>query len=118
VDCYASLLNQAIMNLVSNAIDAMAGGGVLRISTGSVDGLYSIVVTDCGPGIPAALRERVFEPFFTTKPVGQGTGLGLSITYSIVRKHQGTIELSEPPGGGASVAIRFPLNQGPTAHAS
>jgi two-component system NtrC family sensor kinase len=118
VDCYASLLNQAIMNLVSNAIDAMPGGGQLRISTGAQGALYSIVVTDSGPGIPAALRERVLEPFFTTKPVGQGTGLGLSITYSIVRKHEGTIELSEPPGGGASIAIRFPINQGQTANAS
>jgi two-component system, NtrC family, sensor kinase len=118
VDCYASLLNQAIMNLVSNSIDAMAGRGLLRISTGSQGELYSIVVTDTGPGIPAALRERVLEPFFTTKPVGQGTGLGLSITYSIVRKHQGTIELSEPPGGGTSIAIRFPINQGPMANAS
>lgn len=118
VDCYASLLNQALMNLISNAIDAMAGSGVLRISTGSQGALYSIIVTDSGPGIPAALRERVLEPFFTTKPVGQGTGLGLSITYSIVRKHQGTIELSEAPGGGASIAIRFPINQGPAPHAS
>ena len=118
VDCYASLLNQAIMNLVSNSIDAMPGGGQLRISTGAQGPLYSIVVTDSGPGIPAALRERVLEPFFTTKPVGQGTGLGLSITYSIVRKHEGTIELSEPPGGGASIAIRFPINQGQTANAS
>ncbi|HYQ01521.1 MAG TPA: ATP-binding protein [Polyangiaceae bacterium] len=118
VDCYASLLNQAIMNLVSNSIDAMPGGGVLRIRTGAQGALYSIVVTDSGPGIPPALRERVLEPFFTTKPVGQGTGLGLSITYSIVRKHEGTIELSEPPGGGASIAIRFPINQGQTANAS
>jgi len=117
VDCYASLLNQAIMNLVSNSIDAMPNGGSLRISTGAEGSLYSIVVSDSGPGIPAELRERVLEPFFTTKPVGQGTGLGLSITYSIVRKHQGTIELSEPPGGGASIAIRFPINQGQSAHA-
>ncbi len=118
VDCYASLLNQAIMNLVSNSIDAMADGGVLRIATGLQGELYSIVVSDTGAGIPAALRERVLEPFFTTKPVGQGTGLGLSITYSIVRKHQGTIELSETPGGGTSIAIRFPINQGPTENAS
>ncbi|HKO53727.1 MAG TPA: ATP-binding protein [Polyangiaceae bacterium] len=114
VDCYASLLNQAIMNLISNSIDAMPGGGVLRITTGLQGAQYSIVVTDSGPGIPAEIRERVLEPFFTTKPVGQGTGLGLSITYSIVRKHQGTLELSEPPGGGTSIAIRFPLNQDPT----
>ncbi|MET0793105.1 MAG: ATP-binding protein [Polyangiaceae bacterium] len=110
IDCYASLLNQAIMNLVSNAIDAMGSSGTLRIRTGAQDGMYSIVVSDTGPGIPAELRERVLEPFFTTKPVGQGTGLGLSITYSIVRKHQGTLELSEPEGGGTSVAIRFPLH--------
>jgi len=118
VDCYASLLNQALMNLVSNAIDAMAGRGVLRITAGAEGALYSIVVSDSGPGIPPALRERVFEPFFTTKPVGQGTGLGLSITYSIVRKHHGTLELSESPQGGASIAIRFPLNQGAKPDAS
>jgi two-component system NtrC family sensor kinase len=96
----------------------MPTSGVLRITTGLSGGMYSIVITDSGPGIPAALRERVLEPFFTTKPVGQGTGLGLSITYSIVRKHQGTLELSEPPGGGTSIAIRFPFNQGSTANAS
>lgn len=109
IDCYASLLNQAIMNLVSNAIDAMGSGGTLRITTGAQGDGYAIVVTDTGPGIPAQLRDRVLEPFFTTKPVGQGTGLGLSITYSIVRKHQGTLELSEPEGGGTSVALRFPI---------
>ncbi len=109
IDCYASLLNQAIMNLVSNAIDAMGDGGTLRIQTGAEGDRYSIVVTDTGPGIPKELRERVFEPFFTTKPVGQGTGLGLSITYSIVAKHQGTLEISEPEGGGTAVAIRFPI---------
>ena len=110
IDCYASLLNQAIMNLVSNAIDAMGSGGTLRIATGAQGETYSIVVTDTGPGIPPELRDRVLEPFFTTKPVGEGTGLGLSITYSIVRKHQGTFELSEPEGGGTSAAIRFPLH--------
>lgn len=118
VDCYPSLLNQAIMNLVSNSIDAMPNGGLLGISTGLEGALYSIVVNDSGTGIPEALRERVLEPFFTTKPVGQGTGLGLSITYSIVRKHQGTIELSEAPGGGTSIAIRFPISQGGAANAS
>ena len=115
IDCYASLLNQAIMNLVSNAIDAMGERGTLRISSGARGDGYAIVVSDTGSGIPAELRERVLEPFFTTKPVGQGTGLGLSITYSIARKHAGTLEISEPTGGGTSVAIRFPINPcGPT----
>jgi two-component system, NtrC family, sensor kinase len=111
LDCYASLLNQAIMNLVSNAIDAMAGEGALRIATGATAGVYSIVVADTGPGIPLELRERVLEPFFTTKPVGEGTGLGLSITYSIVRKHGGVLELSDSESGGTCAAIRIPLNQ-------
>jgi two-component system NtrC family sensor kinase len=104
-------LNQAIMNLVSNAIDAMAGEGALRITTGAANGVYSIAVSDTGPGIPADLRERVLEPFFTTKPVGEGTGLGLSITYSIVRKHSGVLELSDSESGGTCAVIRVPLNQ-------
>ena len=108
VDCYASLLNQALMNLVSNAIDAMAQSGTLRISTGANGADYEISVSDTGPGIPVELRARVLDPFFTTKPVGEGTGLGLSITYSIVRKHQGTVEISDAEGGGACITIRFP----------
>ena len=110
VDCYASLLNQAIMNLVANSIDAMDGSGMLRITTGADGDQYSISVDDTGPGIPQDLRERVIEPFFTTKPVGQGTGLGLSITYSIVKKHGGTLTFREAAGGGTSVSIRFPLH--------
>ena len=110
VDCYASLLNQAIMNLVANSIDAMAGVGTLRIATGASGDHYLITVDDSGPGIGPELRERVIEPFFTTKPVGQGTGLGLSITYSIVQKHRGTLQFRDAAGGGASVAIRFPLS--------
>jgi DNA-binding response OmpR family regulator len=80
VECYPSLLNQAVMNLVSNSIDAIAGPGSIAVRTGTVDGEYEIRVSDTGSGIPSELRERVLEPFFTTKPVGEGTGLGLSIT--------------------------------------
>jgi len=109
LDCYPSLLNQAIMNLVANAIDAMSEEGRLLIRTGQHGGDYEITVADSGPGIPNELRERVLDPFFTTKPVGQGTGLGLSITYSIVRKHGGRIAFSDREGGGACVSIRIPL---------
>lgn len=109
LDCYPGLLNQAIMNLVANAIDAMDGKGNLLIRTGRRDAGYEIAVCDSGPGIPLELRERVLDPFFTTKPVGQGTGLGLSITYSIVRKHGGELQLSEREGGGACITIRLPL---------
>jgi two-component system, NtrC family, sensor kinase len=108
VDCYPGILNQAIMNLVSNAIDAMEAGGQLEVSTELGAAAYIIRVSDTGGGIPSEVRERVFEPFFTTKPIGQGTGLGLSITYAIVQKHMGSLELSETPGGGTTAVIRIP----------
>jgi two-component system, NtrC family, sensor kinase len=112
VECFPGLLNQAIMNLASNAIDAIDAierPGEISITTGAEDGDYVIVVADTGEGIPDALRARVLEPFFTTKPVGAGTGLGLSITHSIVQTHRGTLDLSPRPGGGTVATIRFPL---------
>jgi two-component system NtrC family sensor kinase len=109
VDCYPSLLNQAVMNLVANSIDSIADRGSIDIETGAVDGAYQIRISDTGAGIPAELRERVLEPFFTTKAVGDGTGLGLSITYSIVRKHAGTLTITSPEGGGTTVIIRLPI---------
>ena len=109
IECYSSLLNQAIMNLVSNAIDAIDGPGMIWISSRREGESYSISVADSGRGIPEELRERVMEPFFTTKPVGQGTGLGLSITHSIARKHGGTLELTPREGAGTVATIRFPL---------
>lgn len=109
IECYAGSLNQAITNLVANALDAMSNGGHLAIFAGARDGWYEIAVQDNGPGIPAANRERVLEPFFTTKPAGAGMGLGLSITYSIVKKHGGELELMDAPGGGTIARIRLPL---------
>jgi len=111
VDCFPSLLNQALMNLVSNAIDAIEGQGSISITTGADGDSYIIAVADTGRGIPEELRQRVLDPFFTTKPVGKGTGLGLSITYSIVQRHHGTLELLPAEGGGTIATIRFPLNQ-------
>jgi two-component system NtrC family sensor kinase len=106
------LLNQALLNLVSNALDALSDDGALTITTGWDGDAYTIAIADTGTGIPSALRERVFEPFFTTKPVGQGTGLGLSITYSIVRKHGGTLQLLDREGGGTTALIRLPRTPG------
>jgi two-component system, NtrC family, sensor kinase len=113
LDCFPGLLTQAIMNLVSNAIDAIDATGTIRIRSGQDNDAYEISVADTGSGIAEELRERVLEPFFTTKPVGQGTGLGLSITYSIVRKHGGTLELRAAEGGGTRAVIRLPLGERP-----
>jgi two-component system, NtrC family, sensor kinase len=118
IDCFPSLLNQSIMNLVSNSIDAIDGIGKVTISTGAVDDAYLIKVADTGKGIPAHLCERVLEPFFTTKSVGQGTGLGLSIAYSIVKKHGGTLDLSSAEGRGTTATVRIPLGGGQDATGS
>lgn len=108
IECYASLLNQALMNLIANAIDAIEKTGTIHVSSRSSGPDVVIRVADTGVGIPDHLRERVLEPFFTTKPVGQGTGLGLSITYSIVQKHRGTLELLARPEGGTEAVLRIP----------
>ena len=109
LDCYPGLLTQAIMNLVSNAVDAIADHGLIKISTGAEGEWYRIAVTDTGSGIPDDVLEKILDPFFTTKPVGQGTGLGLSITYSIVRKHGGRIEFRRAAGGGTEANLYLPM---------
>ncbi len=109
ISCFSGLMNQAVMNLVVNAIDAIEGEGTVTITTGADGDDYVIAVADTGSGIPAGLKERVFEPFFTTKEVGAGTGLGLSVAYSIVKKHQGTLSL-EAREPGTIATIRMPLD--------
>jgi two-component system NtrC family sensor kinase len=112
LDCFPSLLNQVLLNLVANSLDAIEGKGTVTIKAGGEGDMFVITIADTGSGIPPELRDRVLEPFFTTKPVGQGTGLGLSIAYSIIRKHEGSFELSEAPGGGTLARIRLPLRTG------
>ncbi len=117
LDCYPSLLNQALMNLIANAVDAIGDdkdSGQLSITGSAVGESYLLTITDNGCGIPENLRERVFDPFFTTKDIGKGTGLGLSITYSIIKKHGGSLELLPAPGGGTLAEVRLPL-AGPPA---
>jgi len=116
-------IEQVIMNLASNARDAMPQGGRLTISTavsrldghvfddGSVAvGRYVLLtLTDTGVGIAKQEQERIFEPFFTTKEVGRGTGLGLSMAYGIIRQHNGWITVESEVGGGSSFRICLPL---------
>ncbi len=106
---YAAELNQVWTNLIDNAVDAMDGSGTLRITTGVVDGLLQVDITDSGTGIPAEVLDRVFEPFFTTKDVGKGTGLGLDITRRIVvDRHRGEISFDTSPQG-TTARVRLPL---------
>ena len=111
-----SELQQVLLNLINNALDAMEKiGGNLRISTriqedSIIIGDHLLIeVADDGPGIPAANLAKIFDPFFTTKPVGKGTGLGLSICYGIIKKMGGSIEARSVIGGGTTFAVKLPL---------
>jgi two-component system, cell cycle sensor histidine kinase and response regulator CckA len=114
----AGELGQVVMNLVTNARDAMKDGGVVAIRTGNVDliagaspsaGSYvELVVRDGGCGMNEDVRARIFDPFFTTKPVGEGTGLGLATVHRIVSQSGGEIDVETAPGRGTSMRIRLP----------
>lgn len=106
--CYAGRLNQVMMNLVANAIDAIEAHGKIVISTREEGGVVIISVRDTGMGIPEAIRGRIFDPFFTTKPIGQGTGLGLAISYQIIQAHGGSIEVQSEVGIGTEFSVRIP----------
>jgi signal transduction histidine kinase len=106
-------LQQCLIKLIFNAVDAMPDGGILTLN-GSVDPQKQavvITVKDTGPGIPPEHQEDIFEPFFTTKSEGHGLGLGLSTVYGIVERHQGTIVAQNSPEGGARFVISLPLPQ-------
>ncbi|HBB67256.1 MAG: hypothetical protein A2X28_11380 [Elusimicrobia bacterium GWA2_56_46] len=114
-------LQQVIINLCSNAIDAMPSGGRLTIGTSLSrrDGkdFIRIDVSDTGSGIPKELHAKIFNPFFTTKEVGKGTGLGLSLVHEIVTRHAGTIELESEPGKGAKFSVYLPVPPAPPSAA-
>ena len=102
-------LSQVVLNLLTNARDAMPGGGRVVIATSparDADGAVEIVVSDTGHGMTAETLSRIFDPFYTTKPTG--TGLGLSIVYGIVHDHGGTITAESTPGEGTRFVVRLP----------
>jgi two-component system, NtrC family, sensor kinase len=102
-----SQLRQALLNLVRNAKEAMAGGGRLQVEVGRApDGAIRLVLADSGPGIPRENLAQIFEPFFSTK--AKGTGLGLALVQQIVSEHGGRIEVDCPPAGGTRFTILLP----------
>src|SRR5439155_13893487 len=119
----ATQLHQVLLNLCVNARDAMPKGGALLIQAENIvvdrkqvrmhpqpiSGPYVVVsVSDTGVGIPPELQDRIFEPFFTTKEQDQGTGLGLSTVISIVKSHQGFVEVASQAGRGAIFKVYLP----------
>ena len=113
----AGELREALLNLVQNALDAMAGGGTLRITTWAENGEVGVAVSDTGIGMSAEVRERAFEPFFTTKGVN-GTGLGLAEVYGIARRHRGRAEIESSPGEGTTMRLLFPMGAADAAPAA
>jgi signal transduction histidine kinase len=108
----ANALQQVLLNLLTNAREAMTVGGEIRIETGPAPDWprhLRLAVADTGPGIPAADLPHLFEPFYTTKP--SGTGLGLAVSYGIVQDHLGTIDVRSAPGQGATFTLTFPSLQ-------
>jgi two-component system NtrC family sensor kinase len=108
--CSAGRINQVLMNLITNAMDAIAGDGKIVITTSQTSEAFQISVRDSGAGIPQAIRSKIFDPFFTTKPVGQGTGLGLAISYGIVQEHGGSIDVQSEEGVGTEFLVKIPLD--------
>jgi signal transduction histidine kinase len=104
-------LQQVLVNLSTNAIDAMQAGGTLRYEARNSDSSLTIRVTDTGTGMSSEVRERIFEPFFTTKEFGKGTGLGLSLVYEIVKQYGGSIECLSEIGSGSTFTLTFPLHR-------
>jgi signal transduction histidine kinase len=124
VDADTHQLEQVLMNLATNARDAMAGGGNLTISIEPIEiekefitihgygkpGSYALLtISDTGQGMDEETRAKIFEPFYTTKGVGKGTGLGLAVVYGIIKQHDGYINVYSEPGAGTTFRIYLPL---------
>ncbi len=122
IPCDFSRIQQALINILWNALDAMPQGGVLTVSTNydaqpqckfqckSGKNMVQVTISDTGVGIPKENLERIFEPFFSTKKEKTGVGLGLSVAYGIVSKHNGQILVQSEPGNGSCFQIQLPTN--------
>jgi len=102
-------LQQVILNLISNAIDAIGKDGTVSVKSRADDSKIRIVIADTGPGIPENMQKKIFDPFFTTKSSGKGTGLGLWISYTIIEKLGGSLSLRSQAGEGAEFTVTLPI---------
>jgi signal transduction histidine kinase/ligand-binding sensor domain-containing protein len=111
--CWPDDLNQVWTNLIHNALQAMAGKGILTIRITQQDGAAVVAISDTGCGIPAQLRERIFDAFFTTRAVGEGSGLGLDVVKKIIERHAGRIDLQSEEGVGTTFSVYLPYQTEP-----
>jgi len=111
IECFPGKLNQVIMNILSNSIQAIEGKGEISIQTISSGIGVKIIIKDNGKGMTPEVKKHIFEPFFTTKEVGKGTGLGLSISFGIIEQHNGDIDVISEPGKGTEFIISLPKTQ-------
>jgi two-component system, NtrC family, sensor kinase len=111
VSCSPSQINQVLLNLITNGVQAIEHDqGKLLLKTEAGGDWVRISVQDNGKGIAPEHLQKIFDPFFTTKPVGHGTGLGLSISYQIIQAHGGSIQVVSKPGQGTKFLVSLPLN--------
>ena len=108
IECFPGQLNQVFMNIISNAIDSIAGKGTVTIETRNLEDQVQIKIADTGRGMTEDIKSKIFQPFFTTKGLGEGTGLGLSITFGIIDKHKGKLTVDSKKGKGTVFAITIP----------
>ena len=101
-------IQQALLDILNNARDAVHGQGAITVATGGEGDMAEITVTDTGDGIPEDMLDKIFDPFFTTKEVGRGTGLGLAVSYGIIQDLGGSIEAASRKGEGSTFTIILP----------
>ncbi len=106
--CDAAQVQQALLAILINAVEALPHGGAIRVTTARENGEARLTVADNGPGIPPEVMPHIFEPFFTTKSQGKATGLGLSVAHGIVHQHGGRIEIVSQPEQGTTFTVCLP----------
>jgi len=111
VRCVPSQMNQVFLNLITNAVQAIDGTGVLTVATKPVGNSVEISIADTGRGIPDEILPKIFDAFFTTRPASEGTGLGLSIVHRIIKEHGGSIKVRTTPKKGTVFLITLPASK-------